>query len=120
MGLLVDTADAVARAALRVVLADASRLGGIERDGRVALVRRPPKGLLGGMLALPTSEWRDRPWADPGQVLGEIEHVFTHFALTLTVVRSGEAPEGVLWTPKDQAGDGLPSVFLKALRVGLA
>src|SRR5262249_24514967 len=29
----------------------------IRRGGEVALVRRPPKGLLGGMLALPTSDW---------------------------------------------------------------
>src|SRR5262249_38076976 len=29
---------------------------------QVALVRRPPKGLLGGMLALPTSDWRAARW----------------------------------------------------------
>lgn len=62
----------------------------------VALVRREGKGLLGGMLGLPTSEWRDRPFAD-GEIeaaapvvadwrdLGEIEHVFTHSSLTLRV-----------------------------------
>ena len=31
------------------------------KEGRVALVRRPPRGLLGGMLALPTSAWGARP-----------------------------------------------------------
>ena len=30
----------------------------LTRGDQVALVRRPPKGLLGGMLALPTSDWR--------------------------------------------------------------
>ena len=30
----------------------------LTRGDEVALVRRPPKGLLGGMLALPTSDWR--------------------------------------------------------------
>jgi A/G-specific adenine glycosylase len=34
------------------------------RGGEVALVRRPPKGLLGGMLALPTSDWRPLTLSD--------------------------------------------------------
>jgi A/G-specific adenine glycosylase len=38
----------------------------IEREGAVALVRRPAKGLLGGMLGLPTSEWRAAPWTEAG------------------------------------------------------
>ena len=98
-------------------------------EDEVALVRRPPKGLLGGMLALPTSEWRARPWADAEAVAeapaaadwraaGEIDHVFTHFALTLRVFRAeGDWPEAI-WTPL--AGlEAMPSVFLKAARVGL-
>jgi len=32
----------------------------ITQGDLVGLVRRPPKGLLGGMLALPTTAWRDR------------------------------------------------------------
>ena len=31
-------------------------------DGAVALARRPPRGLLGGMLGLPTTPWRAQPW----------------------------------------------------------
>jgi A/G-specific adenine glycosylase len=101
------------------------------RDGEVALLRRPPKGLLGGMLGLPTSDWRSTPLssaealaAAPGGGdwlgAGEIDHVFTHFNLTLRVLRA-ESVGGaeVLWTPLARAADGLPSVFLKALRVGL-
>jgi len=42
----------------------------LTRDGEVALVRRPPKGLLGGMLGLPTSDWRDAPWTDEEAVRG--------------------------------------------------
>jgi A/G-specific adenine glycosylase len=100
-----------------------------ERDGQVALVRRPPTGLLGGMLALPTSDWRDEPWSEAEaraalagdwRAAGEIEHVFTHFGLTLTVLRGRGEPEGAIWTPSAQAGEGLPSVFLKALRAGLS
>jgi A/G-specific adenine glycosylase len=98
--------------------------------GEVALVRRPPKGLLGGMLALPTSEWLGIP---PGEALaaapqagdwrnvGAIEHVFTHFALTLEVWRAETAArdEQFLWLPFDDAAHALPSVFLKALRRSL-
>jgi A/G-specific adenine glycosylase len=104
----------------------------ITRDGEVALVRRPAKGLLGGMLALPTGEWRPTPWSAeeavqaapvvaPWRSVGEIEHVFTHFPLTLKVLRAeatGEV-EDAIWTPLERAGEGLPSVFLKALRQGL-
>ncbi len=47
---------------------------------------------------------------------GEIEHVFTHFALTLTVMRGCAAMEAE-WTPRDVADASMPSVFLKALRL---
>jgi A/G-specific adenine glycosylase len=36
----------------------------LTRGDATALVRRPPKGLLGGMLGLPTSDWRATPWTD--------------------------------------------------------
>jgi A/G-specific adenine glycosylase len=99
----------------------------IERDGVVALVRRPEKGLLGGMLGLPTSAWRAEPWAHEEALaaapvaaewrsLGQVEHVFTHFALTLTVLAAeADAPHGAEWSSDLQV---LPSVFLKAARVG--
>jgi adenine-specific DNA glycosylase len=55
----------------------------------VLLVRRPDRGLLGGMMALPTGSWTEQladdgapvsaEWSDAGAV----SHVFTHFALTL-------------------------------------
>ncbi len=103
----------------------------LTRGRRIALVSRPPKGLLGGMLGLPTTDWRARPWSDDEvraaapapqawRQVGEIEHVFTHFALTLSVWRAeGDAQfDGVLWSaPADL--EGLPSVFLKAARLGL-
>jgi A/G-specific adenine glycosylase len=98
----------------------------------VAVARRPAKGLLGGMLGLPTSEWGPAP-LDAAEALaaapiaanwrtaGTVEHVFTHFALTLQVLRA-EAPalaDDLQWT--DRAGlQALPSVFLKAARAGLA
>nr|MBA3897671.1 A/G-specific adenine glycosylase [Sphingomonadaceae bacterium] len=48
----------------------------VERDGRVLLVRRPAKGLLGGMRALPGDF--SAP-ASEGALIGRITHVFTHF-----------------------------------------
>ncbi|HEX5776119.1 MAG TPA: A/G-specific adenine glycosylase [Caulobacteraceae bacterium] len=100
----------------------------LTRGDEVALVRRPPKGLLGGMLALPTSEWRGSALSDdealaaaPAEAswraAGEVEHVFTHFSLNLRVLRAeGEATD-VIWT-RDLGA--LPSVFLKAARTGLS
>lgn len=101
----------------------------VTQQGRVALVRRPPKGLLGGMLALPTTDWRAKPWAD-GEIagaapasgdwrdMGEIDHVFTHFALTLRVFRA-EADLGEVEWSSPEALEAMPSVFLKAARKGL-
>ena len=76
------------------------------------------------MLALPTSEWGPAPddpappVAAPWRPSGEVEHVFTHFALTLRVLRAEQdcALPGVVWTPLDEAVEVVPSVFRKALR----
>jgi A/G-specific adenine glycosylase len=86
--------------------------------------------LLGGMLALPTTDWRAKPWTDAevravaplsGSWIdaGAIDHVFTHFSLDLAVRRiEASALDGAIWTPR--AGlDAMPSVFLKAARLGL-
>ncbi len=96
----------------------------LTRGDEVALVRRPPKGLLGGMLALPTSEWTAAPGDAPPpfraawRKAGEVEHVFTHFSLTLSVRRAEGDADGVIWTPRSGL-DALPSVFLKAARAAL-
>jgi A/G-specific adenine glycosylase len=100
----------------------------LTRGGEVALVRRPAAGLLGGMLGLPTTDWGAAPLSFDEAVAAapvaadwreaaRVEHVFTHFALTLTVLRAeAEADEvAALWS-RDLGG--LPSVFLKAARAG--
>jgi A/G-specific adenine glycosylase len=102
----------------------------IERGGRVALVRRPAHGLLGGMLGLPTSEWRDTPWTRSEALAvapaiadwrhrGDIVHVFTHFALTLAVYEASveTLPTGVILTLREEALAATPSLFRKALRI---
>ncbi len=91
--------------------------------GRIGLVRRPDRGLLGGMLGLPTSEWGDAPpYAPPAEAdwreAGTVEHVFTHFGLTLSVhVAEGRAD--LIWTAADDAARALPTVFRKALERAL-
>ena len=59
-------------------------------DGAWLLERRPDKGLLGGMLGWPTSDWCDAPDPAPPLVadwrsVGEVRHTFTHFHLRLDV-----------------------------------
>jgi A/G-specific adenine glycosylase len=109
----------------------------VTRANDDVLVRsRPPKGLLGGMTEVPTSEWthgfdgehaldsapgfgRTKPrWrCCPGVVT----HVFTHFPLELVVyvadIPAGtKAPDGMRWTPiADLAGEALPNVMRKVL-----
>ena len=98
--------------------------------GRVALVRRPDRGLLGGMVGLPTSDWTEAAPDAPPPVAadwpaliwkeaGAVEHVFTHFSLTLSVrVATGQGD--FLWTPEAEAPAALPTVFRKALERALA
>ncbi|WP_308915832.1 A/G-specific adenine glycosylase [Jannaschia sp. LMIT008] len=61
------------------------------RQGDWLLERRPTRGLLGGTLGFPTSDWAEDPLPAPPfaadwRRAGEAEHGFTHFALTLTVM----------------------------------
>ncbi len=99
----------------------------VEREGRVLLVRRPDKGLLGGMRALPTGPWVDdapglagAPVESDWLMLNEtVAHGFTHFTLelALAVARGGEhaAPAESEWWPVDDLpAAGLPTVFAKA------
>ena len=103
----------------------------IVNGDRVLVERRPDKGLLGGMLGLPHTEWRGQPYAASEVVapvatheVGGYEHVFTHFALSQAVWRAevddAEAAKLVRrrndwqWLPID-AQKALPTVFRKAL-----
>jgi len=91
----------------------------IERGGAVWLVRRPDKGMLGGMAALPGSGWTDRPQSPAGS-LGTVCHVFTHFTLELRIERRA-APEGDgWWQPLDQLAEaGLPTLYRRAAELAL-
>ncbi|HEX6661662.1 MAG TPA: NUDIX domain-containing protein, partial [Sphingomicrobium sp.] len=93
----------------------------IERDGHVWLVRRPGTGLLGGMAALPGSEWADG-FAQPAiRPLGAVSHVFTHFRLELAVERRSEPVGEGWWHPIDRLADaGLPTLYRRAADVALS
>lgn len=72
----------------------------INRNGEAFLERRPDQGLLGGMLAFPSVGWTQRDWSDADvqaadraapfvanwrQLPEPVHHVFTHFALEMTI-----------------------------------
>ena len=98
----------------------------IARDGQLWLVRRPDKGLLGGMAALPTTEWREKKWTRAEALkhapaegawkkVGAVAHVFTHFSLALDVYALDADAIGDGWWADETA---LPTVFKKAALLG--
>jgi len=90
-----------------------------EQDGSVWLVRRPGKGLLGGMAALPGPEWGAEPCGTQ-PALGTVRHVFTHFSLDLHVVPRPNPGEEGWWQPLDRLQDaGLPTLYARAAQVAL-
>ena len=120
-----------ARAAKKVRPQRHGTLFWAERDGHVLLVRRPPKGLLGGTRALPTGPWQetppglaDAPFAADWRLTGEVvRHGFTHFALDCALAvaapdgQMDAAPEGEWWPLADLDRAGLPTLFRRAAEV---
>ncbi len=98
-----------------------------ERDGRVLLVRRPDKGMLGGMRALPTGPWSDSdpgiegaPFAADWRAIGLVRHGFTHFDLACTVMvadAGDDIAQGEWWPVAKIADAGLPTLFARAIPV---
>ncbi|WP_300032739.1 A/G-specific adenine glycosylase [uncultured Roseobacter sp.] len=103
---------------------------GRRADGAWLLETRPDKGLLGGMLGWPGSDWVDSalplpevppPCAGDWQVrAGEVRHTFTHFHLILHVLKADlpadAAPDrGRFVLPGDFRPSDLPTVMRKAL-----
>ena len=99
------------------------------RDGAVLLRRRPGKGLLGGMMEVPSTEWRQQAWTEeaakkaaPVKVKwtllpGTIRHTFTHFHLELSVLAGRTSSNSRLdgkWAPLDRlAEEALPTLMKK-------
>jgi A/G-specific adenine glycosylase len=108
----------------------------LRADGCVLMRARPPKGLLGGMTEVPSTEWshdfdaaqsldqaprfgRAQPkWR---RLPGEVRHVFTHFPLELMIYRAEfplrtAAPAGARWIAlADLEGEALPSLMRKVM-----
>lgn len=98
-------------------------------DGAWLLETRPDKGLLGGMLGWPGSDWIDvcveRPKgtapidADWHDLPGDVRHTFTHFHLILSVkialVQAGTRPHtGTFFAKESFRPSDLPTVMRKA------
>jgi A/G-specific adenine glycosylase len=100
----------------------------VRRDGAVLLRRRPESGLLGGMMEVPSTEWRAEKWtiaaareaapvpAKWRPLPGIVRHGFTHFELEITVAAGTvlrESGDGV-WVALDRLGDyALPNLMKK-------
>jgi A/G-specific adenine glycosylase len=97
-------------------------------DGSVLLRRRAERGLLGGMIEIPSTPWRAAPWtfaeavrSAPATVVwsplpGTVRHGFTHFQLELAVMSGVGTTEG-LWSPVERLGDhALPTLMKKVAR----
>jgi A/G-specific adenine glycosylase len=93
----------------------------IEQNAHVWLIRRPDKGLLGGMRALPGGGWDGSDCPETGHLLGSVTHGFTHFNLTLAVHKSSCALQpGGEWWPVDRIEEaGLPTIFAKAATLAI-
>ena len=72
----------------------------INQNGEAFLERRPDPGLLGGMVAFPSVGWTQTDWSDADvqaadnvapfpadwrQLSTPVHHIFTHFALEMTI-----------------------------------
>lgn len=95
-------------------------------DGAWLLERRPDKGLLGGMLGWPGSDWIDIAEARPNgtppidadwrDIEGDVRHTFTHFHLILTILYA-DVPShtaGTFVAKSDFRPSDLPTVMRKA------
>ncbi len=102
-----------------------------DERGHVLLRRRPPSGLLGGMVELPGTHWTPERWTRakamahaPMSVAwrpaGQVKHGFTHFELTIDLfaARVGAIEgDGFVHPLVDLQGVALPSVMRKCVRV---
>jgi A/G-specific adenine glycosylase len=100
----------------------------------VLLRRREEKGLLGGMIEVPSTPWREAGWGEmeamaaaPVAVAwtplpGTVQHGFTHFQLELTIwaATTESSPNGV-WARPDQFNDyAFPTLTKKVVKHALS
>ncbi len=105
----------------------------VNGKGEVLLRRRPKEGLLGGMMEIPSSQWREGAMPDLAEVAkqspvrarwqllpGFVSHTFTHFEFEIAVAVGHVArPVGGYWVALERLNDeALPSVMRKIVRRG--
>jgi len=103
-------------------------------DGAVLLRRREERGLLGGMIEVPSTPWREEAW-DMGKALahaparakwtplrGTVRHGFTHFRLDLTILAgtSDDPPQGIWATPAQFKDYAFPTLTKKVAKHALS
>lgn len=85
-------------------------------DGAILLRKRPPQGLLGGMMEVPSTPWTEEKnqeeWRGP-----VVKHTFTHFhfEVQVQVLNDLEAFEGIWVAPQDLKDYALPTVMKKII-----
>jgi A/G-specific adenine glycosylase len=83
-------------------------------------MRRPAKGLLGGMAALPGPDWSPVAPHTGLAAIGVVRHIFTHFALELRIERANKPIGEGWWQPLDDLADaGLPTLYRRAAELVL-
>ncbi|MFY9287772.1 MAG: A/G-specific adenine glycosylase [Alphaproteobacteria bacterium] len=105
----------------------------VNRKNEILLRQRPKTGLLGGMMEVPSSEWReelisaktqkDAPVKARWKVLpGHVQHVFTHFELNISVaIAATTKPVKGKWVALHRLDkEALPSVMRKIIRHALS
>jgi A/G-specific adenine glycosylase len=103
-------------------------------DGAVLLRRRPEKGLLGGMIELPSTPWRGAPWSESEAIAtapaatawtalpGSVAHGFTHFRLELALLAgtTSESVDGIWARPGEFKDYALPTLTKKVVSHALS
>jgi A/G-specific adenine glycosylase len=106
----------------------------VQKNGAVLIRRRPEKGLLGGMMEFPSTDWDEGAWSEKAalkfapvkapswqRLPGLVRHTFTHFHLELTVmtakIHSSEQKLGI-WCPmNDLPNYALPTLMKKVVKL---
>jgi len=98
--------------------------------GEILLRKRPAKGLLAGMLEIPTTPWSKsfddvENWEQHQPMIGEwqkgirkIKHTFTHFHLETDIwtLHCKDIDDSLFWVHKDKLGDHpLPTLTKKMI-----
>jgi len=107
-------------------------------DGGVLLRRREEKGLLGGMIEVPSTPWREEVWGDTEALAhapantswtklpGAVHHGFTHFPLDLTILAGVihqprvDIPGGIWARPEQFKDYAFPTLTKKVVKHALS